>query len=79
MFSKDGTESSKEKAQNDQKAAAAAAVAKNSKAPTAKGKAKGTTVAPSRPVSSVFDTSKPYWTLKWVAEESAVVSSLFIY
>jgi hypothetical protein len=65
-----GNAESKAAAAAQAAAAAAAAAAKNSKVTTAKAKgAKGTAVAPSRPVSSAFDVSKPHWTLKWVADE----------
>lgn len=76
VFSKD-SESKDAKPSVDPKAAAsnasAAKDAKNSKAPAAKGKSgKVTAVAASRPVSSAFDVTKPHWTLRWVAEESAI-------
>ena len=81
VFSKDANDTNKDAKQSvDPKAAATnAAAAKNSKAPTAKGKAgKGTAVAPSRPASSVFDLTKPHWTLKWVTEDTNAVN-LFYY
>ena len=48
-------------------APAASAAAKNA----TKGLAKGAAAAASRPVSSLFDASKPHWTLRWVAEDAA--------
>lgn len=73
MFAKDRAGSPSKESKADSKGA-------GSKTAKLKPKPKGTSGASSglsRPASSLFDITKPHWTLKWVSDSVAAVNINF--